>query len=121
MVFCLMVIFGFACWNSSTSLSIEGPSPPVKPFQYDNVMAGPVYLPVNLESLEVLPPATSSADLPPPQAVSAAPAATPPPAARNPRREIPVLSVLICCASCSVVRWVRGSSVGPEPVELRGR
>jgi hypothetical protein len=45
MVFCSTVIF-LLCWlNRLTSASIEGPSPPVNPFQYDRVIGGPSYSP----------------------------------------------------------------------------
>ena len=53
MVFCFTVIFGFSVWNRLTSSSMNGPSPPVKPFQYASVTAGPVYFPVNLLPLSV--------------------------------------------------------------------
>src|SRR5919204_5445780 len=59
-----------------------GPSPPVKPFQYASVRAGPVYSPVNSPPASSCPPPTPS---PPPQPTrkAAAPAA---PRPMKPRR-----------------------------------
>src|SRR3954447_10691497 len=86
-----MVIFGFSFMNSCTILVMKGPSPPVKPFQYDRVTAGPLYEPLKVVlGAAPAPPAASEADLPPPQAARVSPAAAAPLRPSRARRETPL-------------------------------
>jgi hypothetical protein len=85
-VLAVTLIFGLAFMKSATICFMNGPSPPVKPFQYDSVTVGPLYPVVNVPD-GLLTPAASWADLPPPHAVSPAAAAAAPPSARRCRRE----------------------------------
>src|SRR5215218_8261082 len=58
-------------WNFLTRSCMNGPSPPVKPFQYDSVTSGPSYSPVK----SALSACCGPAPWPPPQAVRARSAA----------------------------------------------
>src|SRR3954447_1632119 len=83
-------MFGFSPMNSLTICFMNGPSPPVKPFQYDSVSGGPSYVPLNVAAglAAPPPPAASLALLPPPQPAISAPAAAPTPRPMKRRREI---------------------------------
>jgi hypothetical protein len=85
----LTLTFGCSELNWSTSLRMNGPSPPVKPFQKARLTLGPVYsAPVPNSSLLAWPPAPGGVLLPP-QADSSTPAPTPAPIPRNCRRDSP--------------------------------
>src|SRR3954466_16475 len=108
-----MVILGFSFMNSWTILVMKGPSPPVKPFQYDSVTAGPEYVPLKaVLGPAAAPPAASEADLPPPQAARVSPAAAAPLRPSTARRETP-LEWMGSFILCSCIREVLG------PVRVR--
>src|SRR4051812_8560778 len=115
------LMFWCAALNSSTSFFMNGPSPPVKPFQYASATLGPSYVPVNSPPPPCWVP--GGPELPPPQAAAKPAAPTAADRPRKFRREKPEVGVAVM--NYSFVRresgqgwsWPRNAEV----VELGGR
>src|SRR5215211_3217678 len=85
----LTLMFWCSPLNWSTILRMNGPSPPVKPFQKARLTLGPLYsAPLPNRSSVAWPPAPGGVLLPP-QAASSTPAPAPTPSPRNWRRLSP--------------------------------
>src|SRR3712207_3308855 len=113
-------MFGCSSMNLSTICCMNGPSPPVKPFQYASSTSGPSYSPVNSGASAAPPPcAASSGVTPPPQAASARPAMTEiNPRASRRRRDAPgVWAVVLIIELLGDAAGVAGGPFGQNSLQ----